>query len=83
MPRNVSELKSGGGGQFLCCPPTLKNGGDASPRPPPIDARACACVYNTVFVSLLHFMKAYAHVCVCARVGARARACVRVCFKGA
>ena len=42
MPRNRSELKSGGG-QFLCCPPHPEKcggGGDASPpRPPPIDAR--------------------------------------------
>ena len=29
------------GGQFLCCPPPWKSGGDASPRPPPIDARVC------------------------------------------
>ena len=39
MPRNFSELKSGGG-QFLCCPPHAEKCGDASPRPPPIDARA-------------------------------------------
>ena len=34
MPRNVSELKSGGGGQFLCCPSTLKSGGGGETRPP-------------------------------------------------
>ena len=38
MPRNFSELKSGGG-QFLCCPLHAEKWGDASPRPPPIDAR--------------------------------------------
>ena len=39
MPRNFFDLKSGGG-QFLCCPPTLKSGGTRPPRPPPIDARS-------------------------------------------
>ena len=38
MPRNFSELKSGGE-QFLCCLPHAEKWGDASPRPPPIDAR--------------------------------------------
>ena len=43
MPRNFSELKSGGTIPMLS--PTLKSGGgDASPRPPPIDARVQACV---------------------------------------
>ena len=32
MPRNSSELKNRGG-QFLCCPPTLKNGGRLPPSP--------------------------------------------------
>ena len=50
MPRNFSELKSGGG-QFICCPPTLKSGGgDASPLPPPIDARAADTNMNVVFL---------------------------------
>ena len=41
MPRNFSELKSGGDNSYAVLP-ALKSGGggDASPpRPPPIDAR--------------------------------------------
>ena len=41
MPRNVSELKSGGDNSYATIPPTLKSGGTRPPRPPPIDARDC------------------------------------------
>ena len=39
MPRNFSELKSGGTIPMLS--PHAEKWGDASPRPPPIDARVC------------------------------------------
>ena len=40
MPRNFSELKSGGGGDSsYAVPYPEKWGGDESPRPPPIAAR--------------------------------------------
>ena len=39
MPRNFSELKSGGGTIPMLSPhPEKWGGGDACPRPPPIDA---------------------------------------------
>ena len=43
MPRNVSELKSGGGGTIpmLSPRPEKWGGGTRPPRPPPIDARVC------------------------------------------
>ena len=48
MPRNFSELKSGGG-TIPVLSPHAEKWGDASPppRPPPIDARAlkiCVCI---------------------------------------
>ena len=47
MPRNFSELKSGGG-TIPMLSPTLKSGGTRPPpRPPPIDARARS-IYNYV-----------------------------------
>ena len=39
MPRNFSELKSGGGDNSYAVP-HVEKWGEASPRPPPIDARA-------------------------------------------
>ena len=39
MPRNISKLKSGGTIPMLS--PHPEKWGDASPRPPPIDARDC------------------------------------------
>ena len=41
MPRNFSEVKSGGDNSYVV-PPTLKSVGGTRPppRPPPIDARA-------------------------------------------
>ena len=40
MPRNVSELKSGGGTIPMMSPHPEMWGGTRPPRPPPIDARA-------------------------------------------
>ena len=40
MPRNVSEMKSGGGDNSYAAPRPEKWGGGGTPRPPPIDARA-------------------------------------------
>ena len=42
MPRNFSELKSEGGTIPMLSPHAGKWGGDALPRPPPINARARA-----------------------------------------
>ena len=39
MPRHISELKSVGGGAIPMLSPHAEKWGDASPRPPPIDAR--------------------------------------------
>ena len=55
MPRNFSELKSGGG-QFLCCPPTLKSGGTRPPVPQrstPVPATRCLSVFTLVRVYAL------------------------------
>ena len=46
MPRNVSELKSVGGGNLYAVPPEKWKVGDASPSPPPIDARAEMSLIN-------------------------------------
>ena len=46
MPRNFSELKSGGGGGTIpMLSPTLKS-------PPPIDARGCAAAYQVAVSEL-------------------------------
>ena len=46
MPRNFSELKSGGDNSYAAPPPTLKSGGTRPSRPPPIDARAGVTALN-------------------------------------
>ena len=76
MPRNFSELKSGGTISMLS--PTLKSGGTRPPCPPPIDACGCTKQHvhnypNNVCVSV--------RACVCACVRACVRACVCVIEK--
>ena len=55
MPRNFSELKSGGGGNSYAAPHPEK-WGDASPRPPPIDARASMVMFDTSGSTVLHLL---------------------------
>ena len=58
MPRSFSELKSGGDNSYAV--PHAEKWGDASPLPPPIDARVNSQVgsYTLGFVAIVS-----AHVC--------------------
>ena len=53
MPRNVSELKSGGGDNSYGVPLTLKNGGGGGGRVPPSPTDRCPCSGVKQFMTYL------------------------------
>ena len=53
MPRNVSELKSGGG-QFLCCPPRPEKWGGGRVPPSPTDRRPCIYIYIYIYIYIVY-----------------------------
>ena len=60
MRRNFSELKSVGGGDNSYAVPHPGKWGDASPRPPPIDARAHN--YTRTFLDYMYSFELYTSI---------------------